>query len=144
MKNLFLSLVLVMIGLVANSQVITVNIHTVQNFNHSSSMSTVQARQLDLIEYPSYTVGENVYTFDLDKKILTFKNSNGNIFSFKIIDITQNENILDCIVFDGIGNVLFMLGENDNGEKEFLTEYINDDKVFGQFSLNSDFDYSVK
>jgi hypothetical protein len=144
MKNLFLSLVLVMVGLVANSQVITVNIHTVQNFNHSSSMSTVHARQLDLIEYPNYTVGENVYTFDLNKKILTFKNSNGNIFSFKIIDITQNENILDCIVFDGIGNVLFMLGENDNSEKEFLTEYINDDKVFGQFSLNSDFDYSVK
>jgi len=144
MKNLFLSLVLVMVGLVANSQVITVNIHTVQNFNHSSSMSTVYARQLDLIEYPNYTVGENVYTFDLNKKILTFKNSNGNIFSFKIIDITQNENILDCIVFDGIGNVLFMLGENDNSEKEFLTEYISDDKVFGQFSLNSDFDYSVK
>jgi hypothetical protein len=144
MKNLFISLVLVMVGLVANSQVITVNIHTVQNFNHSSSMSTVHARQLDLIEYPNYTVGENVYTFDLNKKILTFKNSNGNIFSFKIIDITQNENILDCIVFDGIGNVLFMLGENDNSEKEFLTEYINDDKVFGQFSLNSDFDYSVK
>ena len=144
MKNLFLSLVLVMVSLVANSQVITVNIHTVQNFNHSSAVSTVQARQLDLIEYPNYTVGENVYTFDLNKKILTFKNSNGSIFSFKIIDITQNENILDCIVFDGIGNVLFMLGENDNSEKEFLTEYINDDKVFGQFSLNSDFDYSVK
>jgi len=144
MKNLFLSLVLVMVGLVVNAQVITVNIHTVQNFNHSSSMSTVQARQLDLIEYPNYTVGENVYTFDLDKRILTFKNFNGSILTFKIIDITQNENILDCIVFDGIRNVLFMLDENDNNEKEFLTEYIIDDKVFGQFSLNSDFNYSVK
>lgn len=144
MKNLFLSLVLVIVGLVANSQVITVNIHTVQNFNHSSSMSTVQARQLDLIEYPSYTVGENVYTFDLDKKKLTFKNSNGSFFSFNIIDITQNENILDCIVFDGIGKALFMLGENENSEREFLTEYIANDKVYGQFSLNSDFSYTVE
>jgi hypothetical protein len=144
MKNLFPSLVLVMVGLVANSQVITVNIHTVQNFNHSSSMSTVQARQLDLIEYPSYTVGENVYTFDLDKKIVTFKNSDGSFFSFNIIDITLNENILDCIVFDGIGNALFMLGENDTSEREFLTEYIDNDKVYGQFSLNSDFSYTVE
>lgn len=144
MKNLFLSLVLVMVGLVANSQVITVNIHTVQNFNHSSVMSTVQARQLDLIEYPSHIVGENVYTFDLNKKILTFKNSNGSFFTFKIVEVNQNENILDCIIFDGVGKSLFLLGVNENNEREFLMEYINNDKVFGQFSLNSDFDYSVK
>jgi hypothetical protein len=144
MKNLFLSLVLVMVGLVANSQVITVNIHTVQNFNHSSSMSTVQARQLDLIQYPNYTVGENVYTFDLDKKILTFKNSNGSVFSSEITEVNKNENILDCIVFDGVRNILFIAGSNENGEKEFLMEYIINDEVLGHFSLNSDFDYSVK
>ena len=143
MKNLFLSLVFVMIGLVANSQVITVNVHTVQNFNHSSDMSTVQARQLDLIEYPNYTTGENVYTFDLDKKILTLKNCKG-FFTCNIIEVNKNENILDCIVFDGIGNVLFMLGENENSEREFLTEYIANDKVYGQFSLNSDFSYTVE
>jgi hypothetical protein len=143
MKNLFLSLVLVMVGLVANSQVITVNIHTVQNFNHSSSMSTVQSRQLDLIEYPNYTVGENLYTFDLDKKILTLKNCKG-FFTCNIIEVNKNENILDCIVFDGVRNVLFMLGVNKNNEREFLTEFVDNDKVFGQFSLNSDFDYSVK
>jgi len=143
MKNLFLSLVLVMVGLVANSQVITVNVHKVQNFNHSSSMSTVQARQLDLIEYPNYTTGENVYTFDLDKKILTLKNCKG-FFTCNIIEVNKNENILDCIVFDGVRNVLFMLGVNKNNEREFLTEFVDNDKVFGQFSLNSDFDYSVK
>lgn len=144
MKHTFLSIVSVMLGLTANSQVITVKIHTVQNFNHSSAMSTVQARQLDLIEYPSHIVGDNVYTFDFEKKLVTLTNSHGSFYSCNMIEVNTNENIIDCIVYDGVGNCLFLLDENENNEKEFLTEYIEGDKVFGQFSLNSDFSYTIE
>ena len=144
MKHTFFSFLLILLVTATKAQIITLTIHTVQNFNHSSSMSTVQARQLDLIEYPNYTVGENVYTFDMDKKIVTFKNSTGSFFSSEITEVNKNENILDCIVFDGVRNILFIVGSNENGEKEFLMEYINDDKVFGHFSLNSDFSYTVE
>lgn len=143
MKNLFLSLVLVMVGLVADSQVITVNVHTIQNFNHTSSMSTVDAMRLDLIEYPSYGSGENIYTFDINKKILTLKNSNG-VFTSEIVKVNKNKNTLDCVVFDGEFNTLFLLGETSDGDMIFLMENIFNGRVGGAFSMNSDFDYSVK
>jgi hypothetical protein len=143
MKNLFLSLVLVMVGLVANSQVITVKVTTSQNFSHPSLISTVQAMKDDVIEYPYHIVGENIYTFNLKNKTVTLENSEG-FFSCEIKKITKNSNVLDCIVFDGTGDVLFLLGETSSGETQFLHEFIENGKVFGEFSVNGDFSYTIK
>ena len=143
MKNLFLSLVLVMVGLVANSQVITVTATTIQKFNHSSSISTIDAMESNLIEYPEYIVGDNTYTFDLNNKTLTLKNCSG-VFTYKIVKINKSDNILDCVAFDGIGDVLFLVGETSDGNMQFLMGLVDGNTVIGGFSMNSDFRYSIK
>lgn len=144
MKNLFLSLVLVMVGLVANSQVITVTLTKCQNFTHDSNISTVEAMDSNLIEYPYYTEGENIYTFDLNQKIVTLKNSNNEFFTYNLIEINDTKNILNCIAFDGIGNILFLAGKDETGEQQFLIEWFDNDKIVGVFSMNSDFTYTIK
>jgi len=140
MKNLFLSLVLVMVGLVANSQVITVTVTTDQKFNHSSDISTIQAMELDAIEYPYYTVGNNVFIFDLNKRTMSLNGGKTLIIS----KINKSENTLDCIVLDNGASVLFVMGETSNGENQFLAEWFSGDKITGYFSMNSDFSYVVK
>jgi len=140
MKNLFLSLVLVMVGLVANSQVITVTVTTDQKFNHSSDISTIQAMELDSIEYPYYTVGNNVFVFDLNKRTMSLNGGKTLIIS----KINKSENTLDCVVLDNGASVLFVMGETSNGENQFLAEWFSGDKITGYFSMNSDFSYVVK
>jgi hypothetical protein len=140
MKNLFLSLVLVMVGLVANSQVIIVTVTTDQKFNHSSDISTIQAMELDSIEYPYYTVGNNVFIFDLNKRTMSLNGGKTLIIS----KINKSENTLDCIVLDNGASVLFVMGETSNGENQFLAEWFSGDKITGYFSMNSDFSYVVK
>ena len=140
MKNLFLSLVLVMVGLVANSQVITVTVTTIQKFSHSSDISTIQAIELGSIEYPFYTVGKNVYVFDLDKKIMSLNGGK----TWPITEINKSENVLDCIVVDNGVTVLYVMGETSNNENQFLMEWFKEDKIVGYFSMNSDFSYVKK
>jgi hypothetical protein len=140
MKNLFLSLVLVMVGLVANSQVITVTVTTDQKFNHSSDISTVQAMELDSIEYPYYTVGNNIFVFDLKKRTMSLNGGKTLIIS----KINKSENTLDCIVLDNGASVLFVMGETSNGQNQFLAEWFSGNKITGYFSMNSDFSYVVK
>ena len=67
MKHTFLSIVSVMLSLTANSQVITVNVTTDQKFNHPADISTVDAIEKGTKDYPYYTVGNNVFVFDLNK-----------------------------------------------------------------------------
>ncbi|CAB4130192.1 hypothetical protein UFOVP117_301 [uncultured Caudovirales phage] len=140
MKNLFLSLVLVMVGLVANSQVITVTVTTDQKFNHSADISTIQAMELDAIEYPYYTVGNNVFIFDLNKRTMSLNGGKTLIIS----KINKSENTLDCIVLDNGASVLFVMGETSNGQNQFLAEWFSGDKITGYFSMNSDFSYVIK
>ena len=140
MKNLFLSLVLVMVSLVSNSQVITVTVTTIQKFNHSSDISTIQAMELDVIEYPKYVVGNNVYVFDLDKRTMSHNGKKPLIIS----EINKSENVLDCIVLDNGLPILFVMGETSNNETQFLMEWFKDDKIVGYFSMNSDFSYVKK
>ena len=140
MKNLFLSLVLVMVGLVANSQVITVTVTTDQKFNHSADISTIQAMESDAIEYPYYTVGNNVFVFDLKKRTMSLNGGKTLIIS----KINKSENTLDCVVLDNGVSVLFVMGETSNGENQFLSEWFSGDKITGYFSMNSDFSYVIK
>ena len=140
MKNLFLSLVLVMVGLVANSQVITVTVTTDQKFNHSADISTIQAMELDAIQYPYYTVGNNVFIFDLNKRTMSLNGGKTLIIS----KINKSENTLDCIVLDNGASVLFVMGETSNGQNQFLAEWFSGDKITGYFSMNSDFSFVIK
>jgi hypothetical protein len=144
MKNLFLSLVLVMVGLVANSQVVTVTITKFQNFNHSSSIPTFEAMKSDLIEYPNYGIGKNVYTFDFNKRTVNLVNCNGN-FTSPIVEVFNTGNTFDCIVDDNGVRTYFTLGLIEGEDTlEFITEYEKDNRVFGSFSKGSDVSFNIK
>ena len=143
MKNLFLSLVLVMVGLVSNSQVITVTFTKCQNFTHPSNISLVEAMNSNLIEYPYYTVGEHVFTFDFNTKVLTIKNSDG-LFFYTIDNFKKNNNVIDCvIVYEGL-KTIFLLGETSDNQNQFLMGRNEGNQVVGFFSMNSDFNYTIK
>jgi len=144
MKNLFLSLVLVMVGLVANSQVVTVTITKFQNFNHSSSIPTFDAMDSDLIEYPNYGIGKNVYTFDFNKRTVNLVNCNGE-FVLPIIEVFNTKNVFDCIVDDNGTKTYYTLGKiEDEDTLEFITEYQDGNRVFGSFSKGSDVTFTTK
>lgn len=144
MKNLFLSLVLVMVGLTANSQVITVTARKLQNFKHESNISTISAIKSNSIEYPYYVIDENIFKFDLDNKTLTIDNSRGSSV-YTIVEINSNStNVIDCVtMFNGTAT-LFLLGKSLDNQDEFIMEEVSGDKVNGFFSLGSDFDCVIK
>jgi hypothetical protein len=143
MKHVICTFLLMTASLIATSQVITVTLTKCQSFSHDASISTIEAMNSDLIEYPYYTVGENVYSFDLNTYKLTFENQEG-VFSYEITKVSYNSNVLDCIVFDGTGDVLFLLGETSSGEMQFLHGFTENGKVFGEFSMNEDFSYTIE
>ena len=143
MKNLFLSLVLVMVGLVSNSQVITVTFTKCQNFTHPSNISLVEAMNSNLIEYPYHTEGKNVFTFDFNTKVLTIENSDG-VYFYTIDNVTKNNNVVDCvIVYEGV-ETIFLLGKTSDNQSQFLMGRDEENQMVGFFSMNSDFNYTIK
>lgn len=140
MKRIACSFFLMMASLIAQAQVITVTATTLQKFNHASNISTVEAMKQDAIEYPSYIVGNNIYVFDLNNRTMTL---NGGV-SCSIAEVNIDENIMDCIVMDNGVPVLYLIGETAIGQIQFLTEWTVTDKIYGLFSMNSDFSYTVE
>lgn len=127
-----------------NAQVITIKLTKFQNFNHSALIPTFEAMDQDLIEYPNYGIGDNTYTFDLNKKNCHLDNINGS-FDMPITEIFDTQNILDCIVMDNGTRTYYTLGKIDSENTlEFITEYQQDDRIYGSFSKGGDVEYSIK
>ena len=127
-----------------NAQVITIKLTKFQNFNHSALITTFDAMDQDLIEYPNYGIGDNTYTFDLNKKNCHLENINGS-FDMPITEIFDTQNILDCIVMDNGTRTYYTLGKIESEDTlEFITEYQQDDRVYGSFSKGGDVEYSIK
>jgi hypothetical protein len=127
-----------------NAQVITIKLTKFQNFNHNALIITFDAMDQDLIEYPNYGIGDNTYTFDLNKKNCHLENINGS-FDMPITEIFDTQNILDCIVMDNGTRTYFTLGKIESEDTlEFITEYQQDDRVYGSFSKGGDVEYSIK
>jgi hypothetical protein len=129
-----------MTKLFIQAQVIVVTVTTDQKFNHSDDISTIEAMEKDVIEYPHYTVGNNVFVFDLNKRTMSLNNGK----TLNISKINKSDNVLDCIVLDNGVSVLFVMGETSNGESQFLAEWFEGDRITGYFSMNSDFSYTVE
>jgi hypothetical protein len=129
-----------MTKLFIQAQVIVVTVTTDQKFNHSDDISTIEAMENEEIEYPYYTVGNNVFVFDLNKRTMSLNNGK----TLNISKINKSDNVLDCIVLDNGVSVLFVMGETSNGESQFLAEWFEGDRITGYFSMNSDFSYKVE
>jgi len=129
-----------MTKLFIQAQVIIVTVTTDQKFNHSADISTIEAMEKDVIEYPFYTVGNNEFVFDLNKRTMSMNGGK----CFIISKVNTSDNVLDCIVLNNGVSILFVMGETSNGESQFLTEWFEGDRITGYFSMNSDFSYTVK
>ena len=129
---------------VLSAQIITIKLTKFQNFNHSALVPTFDAMDQDLIEYPDYGIGDNVYTFDFNKMNCHLENVNGS-FDLPIAEVFETKNILDCIVLDNGVRTYFTLGKLENEDAlEFITEYQQEDRIYGSFSFGEDVSYSLK
>jgi hypothetical protein len=135
MKNTILTIALVFLSFISNSQVIEVRYDTAQFFEHGLNISTTDARDNGSIVYDSYLYfpQEVVYTFDLDNKSLTFKGK-----ECPITDVTKSSNILD-VQIQSECPCMSILGKTTDNQMIFLVECKGKDKIFGFFSLNPKF-----
>lgn len=87
----------------------------------------------------------NKYPHEKDyKKNCHLENINGS-FDMPITEIFDTQNILDCIVMDNGTRTYYTLGKIESEDTlEFITEYQQDDRVYGSFSKGGDVVYSIK
>ena len=136
MKNLFLSLVFVMIGLVANSQVFVVTTDTIQKFQHPKDVKFIPSLENGLITYTKLGKGKVVYTIDIQNESLTMKNGEGTEFNFIITEVfkSQSSDVLvsfECVDNKGFKGVI-VLYKSENKSVNLLVEYdINDETTEG-------------
>jgi len=139
MKSTILTITLVLLSFISNSQVITVYLDTCQFFEHSVLMSTPQAIKSGKLVYK--TLHENkpnyVVKFDLNNKIETHSG-----FDCEIIKINPSNNILDVVVDEGPRISLTVFGETEEGGIMYIYEYKEGDLMKGFFSKNPQFIYN--
>jgi hypothetical protein len=133
MKNTIITIALVLLSFVSNSQVITIQFDTVQFFSHSSNMSTEQARLTNKIVYGSLgkTYRTRVITFDLVNMIQTMEG-----FPNYIIKNNDTKNPVDVIVDQSGQIVVCILAKTEEGEMIYIFEREEDDMVKGYFVMN--------
>ena len=136
MKNLFLSLVLVMVSLVSNSQVFVVTTDTIQYFQRPKEVKFVPSVEQGLIDYTSLRKGKLVYTIDVTNKTLSMRLSDDEVFNFNITEIFKSSSTdvlvsFECIDDNGFKGVI-ALYKSDNKSINMLIEYdINDETTEG-------------
>ena len=131
MKNTILTIALVFLNSISNSQVITVNLDTTQYFEHSALLSTPQAiRSGKLVYKDLYEHKPNlVLTFDLNNMIESFSG-----YTFDIIKVNESNNIIDVVVSENGVECLAVLGETHEGGNMYIFEYREGDLIKGFFS----------
>jgi hypothetical protein len=144
MKQLILSVSFLMLSMLTTAQVYKVTFTKCQNFTHPAYVSTEEAIELDLIEYPNYTVGENVFKFDYNARKLTIERPEEN-WVYDISEINENSGaVLSCFI--EYENLLtwFRMGQLSENETQFIMVRKEGDQIVGFFSMNSDFSYTVE
>jgi hypothetical protein len=131
MKNTILTIALVFLSFISNSQVITVNLDTIQYFEHSALLSTPQAiRSGKLVYKDLYEHKPNfVLTFDLNNMSESFSG-----YTFDIIKVNKSNNIIDIVVSENGYDCLVVLGETHEGGNMYIFEYKEGDLIKGFFS----------
>ena len=133
MKTLALSLLLLSSALFAKADKITVRTYNVRHFNHVTGISTNEAINSGAMNYLKSQVGENVFVFDFDKKTIVINNQD----PCKIIEIKDSHDLIDCVALDNGVKVFYSLGERENGDVRFLSEWEWEGKVQGYYAFSS-------
>ena len=144
MKQLIFSVSFLMLNMLTSAQVYTVTFTKCQNFTHPASVSTEEAIELDLIDYPYHTVGENIFIFDCNERKLIIKSTEGDLV-FNISEVHENSGmVLNCFVEHENLLTWFRMGQLSETETQFIMVRREGDEVVGLFSMNSDFSYTVE
>ena len=132
MKNLFLSLVLVMVSLFANSQVYTLSLKQVYTFEHPDTISLYDAQTANVLEFTALYDVKVTVIYDLTNKTVTMINSDSSVWEGTITEIMPTGNVFDIYV----GNTLVILS-NDvlTGDYVLIEENKIDGKVKGEMSF---------
>lgn len=139
MKNTVLTITLILLSFISNSQVITVKIDTTQYFEHSALISTPQAIETNKLVYTKlYEHKEKfVVTFDLNNMTESFGN-----YVFDITKSNKSNNIIDVVANENGQDVLVVLGETEEGGVMYIMEYRDGDLIKGFFSKNPEIVYN--
>lgn len=133
MKHIAIALLLHISNYVVNAQIITVEVDTLQNFEHSKMLSTMQAIETGDLIYTTLFECRPFYdvTFDLDKCVEHFSG-----YENPIIQVNESTNLVDVIVQEGNRECLIILGETDDGGMIYLYEYHDGEIIKGFFTLD--------
>lgn len=134
-----LIIILLLSSLIGFSQKsITVVIDTVQNINWPLNLSLRQAQDSNLVKYPNYTIGRNIFTFDIINKMISIKHES-NVIKVKITKYTKegSDYIIECNNYDIIPGRFLLTKKMDDayimifqysvkkGDKEFVGFFSN-------------------
>jgi hypothetical protein len=143
MKNLFLSLVLVLTNLVVNSQVISVHVTGFQLYTRPKTETLSESQTKNTLNYVSFNTLDADYVFDLTNNVFTqIDNVDNSVWSGIITEVRTNNNIIDV----SVGDAIFKLVPKNNTQSDvFIIEYNNSlDSTNGFFSMLNDFSFEYK
>lgn len=134
MKKTILTLLLI-IPISIFAQTYTVNVDTVQNFNHDTTYSTTESNILNKITYLNGGVSNITFVFDLDKNTMTWQRGEDRFYLRIVRKIKSPNNLMEVWVKYNNDNVNYLLTVNkDNPDKYVLmSREIVGDKVVGWF-----------
>lgn len=133
MKKNILLILFVFVTSIVNSQVITVELDTLQFFSHSLEYNTVEARLNDKIVYDGlrYESIPMSVSFDLDNMVETL---NGLVNP--IVKINNSTNLIDLEVNENGVIGLCILSTTESGKIIYIYETIRNNQVEGFFVIN--------
>lgn len=144
MKKLVLVFSLLVLGLRTQSQTLKVSVDTVQEMNWPLNVSLTESEKYNLVEYTNLGVGNNTFTFDMGKKMVSLVGSDGVVKEFNLtkynklksgyyFELNHNKYTTKVSVTEQLsgGYALFVMYDYEKG----------DSKSEGYFSPNIKMEY---
>ena len=133
---------LISLGQIKNPKKIIVETRVGQNINWPANLSLTEAKEYNLLEYPSYGIGTDIYIFDLKNK-KCFKEFNDKIVEFKILSYKKNQfgYYFDLYVPGSFNPNKIALTEKEEGGYVFIVQYSSnpsDERLEGYFADQRD------
>jgi len=123
MKTLLTFLLLSLITLTSNSQVIQVTMKRWTTFDFPGEMSIHDANIKDSVNYKTSDIGELIYNFDLDNKVIFISSNTGwkSVFNIKNI-IPTTKSILNIDAEQDGMFYNFLVTKNVDNEISFIAQ----------------------
>jgi hypothetical protein len=143
MKTILTSF-LIFISLVANSQIIEVNIAKLTKYSHSENLTLHSAIESDSLTYlGSWDVKVN-YVFDLNKMTMKFKDTLGEETLYNIVKIIPSESHLNVDAESPKGKYNYVLADNVDDTVSFIIQNFQIENGARKGYFSNDVQFSIK